>query len=89
MYLRTYVYHNTSVEIGEQLCYQLPAVPPCGTRELNLSPKCLYLPSEPTYPGPGLFCFKKKYKVETEIENWIQKYDMEMNEKQVRAGVPS
>lgn len=25
---------------------------------------------------------KKKYKVETEIENWIQKYDMEMNEKQ-------
>uniref|UniRef100_U6CWV4 Dynein regulatory complex protein 10 n=3 Tax=Neovison vison TaxID=452646 RepID=U6CWV4_NEOVI len=26
---------------------------------------------------------KKKYKVETEIENWIQKYDMEMGEKQV------
>ncbi|XP_040587043.1 dynein regulatory complex protein 10 [Mesocricetus auratus] len=25
---------------------------------------------------------KKKYKVETEIENWIQKYDMEMSEKQ-------
>nr|XP_004668523.1 dynein regulatory complex protein 10 isoform X1 [Jaculus jaculus] len=25
---------------------------------------------------------KKKYKVETEIENWIQKYDMEMGEKQ-------
>ncbi|XP_055963172.1 dynein regulatory complex protein 10 [Sorex fumeus] len=25
---------------------------------------------------------KKKYKVETEIENWIQKYDMEMEEKQ-------
>uniref|UniRef100_A0A8L2Q0W6 Dynein regulatory complex protein 10 n=1 Tax=Rattus norvegicus TaxID=10116 RepID=A0A8L2Q0W6_RAT len=25
---------------------------------------------------------QKKYKVETEIENWIQKYDMEMNEKQ-------
>ncbi|XP_051017557.1 dynein regulatory complex protein 10 [Acomys russatus] len=25
---------------------------------------------------------KKKYKVETEIENWIQKYDMEMTEKQ-------
>lgn len=30
--------------------------------------------------------FKKKYKVETEIENWIQKYDMEMSEKQVCAG---
>ncbi|XP_021113105.1 IQ domain-containing protein D isoform X2 [Heterocephalus glaber] len=26
---------------------------------------------------------KKKYKVETEIENWIQKYDTEMSEKQV------
>ncbi|XP_053773893.1 dynein regulatory complex protein 10 isoform X3 [Desmodus rotundus] len=26
---------------------------------------------------------KKKYKVETEIENWIQKYDTEMGEKQV------
>uniref|UniRef100_G3UG65 Dynein regulatory complex protein 10 n=2 Tax=Loxodonta africana TaxID=9785 RepID=G3UG65_LOXAF len=26
---------------------------------------------------------KKKYKVETEIENWIQKYDMEMSEKQM------
>ncbi|XP_059264464.1 dynein regulatory complex protein 10 isoform X2 [Mustela nigripes] len=26
---------------------------------------------------------EKKYKVETEIENWIQKYDMEMGEKQV------
>uniref|UniRef100_H0V3H3 Dynein regulatory complex protein 10 n=2 Tax=Cavia porcellus TaxID=10141 RepID=H0V3H3_CAVPO len=25
---------------------------------------------------------KKKYKVETEVENWIQKYDMEMSEKQ-------
>ncbi|XP_021018940.1 dynein regulatory complex protein 10 isoform X2 [Mus caroli] len=25
---------------------------------------------------------QKKYKVETEIENWIQKYDMEMGEKQ-------
>ncbi|XP_030743284.1 dynein regulatory complex protein 10 [Echinops telfairi] len=25
---------------------------------------------------------KKKYKVETEIENWIQKYDAEMSEKQ-------
>uniref|UniRef100_A0A8C3X809 Dynein regulatory complex protein 10 n=1 Tax=Catagonus wagneri TaxID=51154 RepID=A0A8C3X809_9CETA len=25
---------------------------------------------------------KKKYKVETEIENWIQKYDLEMSEKQ-------
>ncbi|XP_076778748.1 dynein regulatory complex protein 10 isoform X2 [Arvicanthis niloticus] len=25
---------------------------------------------------------QKKYKVETEIENWIQKYDMEMSEKQ-------
>ncbi|XP_008845702.1 dynein regulatory complex protein 10 isoform X1 [Nannospalax galili] len=25
---------------------------------------------------------KKKYKVETEVENWIQKYDMEMYEKQ-------
>uniref|UniRef100_A0A9L0RAX4 Dynein regulatory complex protein 10 n=1 Tax=Equus caballus TaxID=9796 RepID=A0A9L0RAX4_HORSE len=25
---------------------------------------------------------KKKYKVETEIENWIQKYDMDMGEKQ-------
>ncbi|XP_026370707.1 dynein regulatory complex protein 10 isoform X1 [Ursus americanus] len=25
---------------------------------------------------------KKKYRVETEIENWIQKYDMEMGEKQ-------
>ncbi|XP_029389652.1 dynein regulatory complex protein 10 isoform X2 [Mus pahari] len=25
---------------------------------------------------------KKKYKVETEVENWIQKYDMEMGEKQ-------
>ncbi|XP_075813790.1 dynein regulatory complex protein 10 isoform X2 [Microtus pennsylvanicus] len=25
---------------------------------------------------------EKKYKVETEIENWIQKYDMEMSEKQ-------
>ncbi|XP_060468364.2 dynein regulatory complex protein 10 isoform X2 [Panthera onca] len=25
---------------------------------------------------------RKKYKVETEIENWIQKYDMEMGEKQ-------
>ncbi|KAL6035457.1 hypothetical protein STEG23_005659 [Scotinomys teguina] len=25
---------------------------------------------------------KKKYKVETEIENWVQKYDMEMSEKQ-------
>ncbi|XP_036908052.1 dynein regulatory complex protein 10 [Sturnira hondurensis] len=25
---------------------------------------------------------KKKYKVETEIENWIQKYDLEMGEKQ-------
>nr|KAF6403539.1 IQ motif containing D [Molossus molossus] len=25
---------------------------------------------------------KKKYKVETEIENWIQKYDTEMGEKQ-------
>ncbi|XP_032953121.1 dynein regulatory complex protein 10 [Rhinolophus ferrumequinum] len=25
---------------------------------------------------------KKKYKVETEIENWIQKYDIEMSEKQ-------
>lgn len=25
---------------------------------------------------------KKKYKVETEIENWIQKYDMDMEEKQ-------
>ncbi|VCW96962.1 unnamed protein product [Gulo gulo] len=25
---------------------------------------------------------EKKYKVETEIENWIQKYDMEMGEKQ-------
>uniref|UniRef100_A0A8C0TSB8 Dynein regulatory complex protein 10 n=1 Tax=Canis lupus familiaris TaxID=9615 RepID=A0A8C0TSB8_CANLF len=25
---------------------------------------------------------KKKYKVETEIENWIQKYDMEMSAKQ-------
>ncbi|KAM9195002.1 dynein regulatory complex protein 10 [Dugong dugon] len=26
---------------------------------------------------------KKKYKVETEIENWIQKYDTEMSEKQM------
>ncbi|VFV46634.1 Hypothetical predicted protein [Lynx pardinus] len=26
---------------------------------------------------------RKKYKVETEVENWIQKYDMEMGEKQV------
>ncbi|KAK1328668.1 hypothetical protein QTO34_012242 [Cnephaeus nilssonii] len=27
---------------------------------------------------------KKKYKVETEIENWIQKYDTEMSEKQLQ-----
>lgn len=30
-----------------------------------------------------IFFFQKKYKVETEIENWIQKYDSEMSEKQV------
>lgn len=29
------------------------------------------------------FCVKRKYKVETEIENWIQKYDFDMGEKQV------
>lgn len=34
----------------------------------------------------GLVVRKKKYKVETEIENWIQKYDMEMGEKQVCVG---
>ena len=27
--------------------------------------------------------FQKKYKMETEVENWIQKYDSEMSEKQV------
>ncbi|OCU01642.1 dynein regulatory complex protein 10 [Xenopus laevis] len=29
-----------------------------------------------------LFMRKKKYKIETEIENWIQKYDADMGEKQ-------
>ncbi|KAG8455669.1 hypothetical protein GDO86_001746 [Hymenochirus boettgeri] len=29
-----------------------------------------------------LFLRKKKYKIETEIENWIQKYDTDMGEKQ-------
>ena len=27
--------------------------------------------------------FQKKYKVETEVENWIQKYDSDMGERQV------
>ena len=26
---------------------------------------------------------KKKYKLETEVENWIQKYDQDMSERQV------
>jgi hypothetical protein len=30
-----------------------------------------------------LFFFQKKYKVETEVENWIQKYDSDMGERQV------
>lgn len=30
-----------------------------------------------------IFDLQKKYKVETEIENLIQKYDAEMGEKQV------
>ncbi|KAK2504527.1 hypothetical protein MC885_007318 [Smutsia gigantea] len=31
---------------------------------------------------------KKKYKVETEVENWIQKYDTEMGEKQLLPALP-
>ena len=27
--------------------------------------------------------FQKKYKVETEVENWIQKFDIDMGERQV------
>ena len=66
-------------------------LPPCGVG-IKLIPKCLYLPyllSQLRGPCLDFFCcccFKKKYKVETEIENWIQKYDMEMGEKQVGAG---
>ena len=29
-------------------------------------------------------CLQKKFKVETEVENWIQKYDQEMGERQVK-----
>lgn len=29
------------------------------------------------------FLFQKKFKVETEVENWIQKYDADMGERQV------
>ena len=28
------------------------------------------------------YFLQKKYKIETEVENWIAKYDLEMNEKQ-------
>lgn len=28
------------------------------------------------------FLLQKKYKIETEVENWIQKYDQDMTEKQ-------
>ena len=27
---------------------------------------------------------QKKYKVETEVENWIQRYDQEIGERQVK-----
>lgn len=29
-----------------------------------------------------IFYFKRKYKIETEVENWISKYDQDMGEKQ-------
>ena len=30
-----------------------------------------------------VFFFQKKFKIETEVENWIQKYDQDMGERQV------
>lgn len=31
-----------------------------------------------------MFYLQRKYKIETEVENWIQKYDTDMGERQVR-----
>ena len=31
-----------------------------------------------------MFYQQRKYKIETEVENWIQKYDTDMGERQVR-----
>ena len=31
-----------------------------------------------------MFYVQRKYKIETEVENWIQKYDTDMGERQVR-----
>jgi len=33
-----------------------------------------------------LFCLQRTFKMESEVENWIQTYDTEMGEKQVIAG---
>ena len=34
-------------------------------------------------PNHSVLSLQKKYKFETEVENWIQKYDQDMGERQV------
>ena len=37
-----------------------------------------------THKFNSLFTQQRKYKIETEVENWIQKYDSDMGERQVK-----
>ena len=67
----------------EILVSWLPTFPPLSISSLNhiklLKKKLLTLRQNVLY----LFTQQRKYKIETEVENWIQKFDGDMGDRQV------